>query len=270
MKYWIILLLGLLTLSGFSQKSKMTKTEFTAYYLNSLKTSSPDVRYNILKDLIIKSDYQGNSFTHYLENAYKEYIQVPDSINEIIKKYISSSLELYKPKEDVNVNHIIPMVKPLDHLAQAQWPVHEKYNEQLIIVYGEDTEKSINYITEEDLDKLNISRDTLLGFAKRNLKAILPDIQRMGNDGSYGIACGGDFEACLILLEDLWTYENFPVDGDFVIAIPNRDILFITGTNNKPEIERIDKIAQESYNNGNHPISPILFRWNGKTFEKYK
>ena len=92
----------------------------------------------------------------------------------------------------------------------------------------------------------------------------------MGGKGSFGISAGGDFETSLILSTRLWTKENFEVDGDFIIAIPNKDLLFITGSNNQKEIDRIEKIAEDSYRTGNHPVSPYLFKWNGKMFEKYK
>ncbi|MDP4268335.1 MAG: hypothetical protein Q8880_13005 [Bacteroidota bacterium] len=60
--------------------------------------------------------------------------------------------------------------------------VYERYNDQLVIVYGEDTEKSISYFTQDDFSKLNISKDTLLDFSINNLRRILPDIQKIGGN----------------------------------------------------------------------------------------
>jgi len=120
------------------------------------------------------------------------------------------------------------------------------------------------------INNLNIGRDYLLRLSIDNLNSILPEINRLGGNGTYGITAGGNFEASLILTNDIWTKENFPVDGEFVIAISNRDLLFITGSNHKTEIEKIKKIAAESYNTGDHPISPYLFKWNGNRFEKFE
>jgi uncharacterized protein YtpQ (UPF0354 family) len=282
MRNWIKILLGVLTISCNSQTKVFNESEFTLIYKDALKSKFPKVEFKIDANLSIIATYQGTDFKHYLDNPFKEYKLQPDSLKEIIKRYMDSSSELYNKKGKININRIIPVIKPIDYLDDLRqiskengsfkepWIVYEKYNDQLIIVYGEDTEKSISYFTQDDFANLNISKDTLLDFSINNLRRILPDIQKIGGNGSFGISSGGDFEASLILFPNLWTNENFAVDGDFIIAIPNKDLLFITGSNNQKEIDRIEKIMLNSYNTGNHPISPYLFKWNGKKFEKYK
>jgi uncharacterized protein YtpQ (UPF0354 family) len=282
MKHWIKILIGLFTISCNSQTKIMTESDFTKIYLDSLKKIYPTVNFNIVSDLTIKAESNGKDFTHYLDNAFKEYKLQPDSLTEIITKYVNSSSELYHEPAEININKIVPIIKPIDYLMDLQnlskeqgrekepWIVYENYNDDLIVVYGEDTEKSIRYFTQDDFKKLNIDKDTLLEFSIKNLNSILPDMQRMGENGSYGIAAGGDYEASLILMTSIWTNENFPVDGDFIIAIPNRDLLFVTGSNNKAEVDRIKGIALDSYETGNHQVSPHLFRFDGNKFEKYK
>lgn len=281
MKNWIKIIIGCLTLSCNSQTKDLSEMDFTKLYLDSLKKIYPEVTFKIESELTIKADFNGKEFTHYLDNSYKEYQMDKDSVNQVISKYVASSADLYNEKKDIKIDRIIPIIKPIDYLNDLMelakdkedkepWIVYEKYNDKLIIVYGEDTEKSIRYFTKEDFSALNLDKDTLLDMAVKNLNKILPDIQRHGGNGSFGLAAGGDFEASLILLKSIWTKENFDVDGDFVIAIPNRDLLFITGTNNKTEIERIREIATDSYKTGNHQVSPYLFVWTGEKFEEYK
>lgn len=281
MKNWFKLIIGCLTLSCNSQTKDLSEMNFTRLYLNSLKKIYPEVIFKIESELTIKADLNGKEFTHYLDNSYKEYQLEKDSLNQVISKYVASSADLYKEKDEIKIDRIIPIIKPIDYLNDLMqlakdkedkepWIVYDNYNDKLIIVYGEDTEKSIKYFTKEDFAKLNIDKDTLLDFSVKNLNKILPDIQRHGGDGSFGLAAGGDFEASLILLKSIWTKENFDVDGDFVIAIPNRDLLFITGSNNKQEIERIRGLAVDSYKTGNHQVSPYLFVWTGEKFEEYK
>ncbi len=282
MKHWIKLLIGLLMISCNSKANIMTESDFTKVYMNSLKIAYPTVDFEIISDLTIKAESNGKVFTHYLENAYKEYKLQPDSVAEIITKYVDSSRELYNAPSEINVNRIIPIIKPIDYLLYLQnlskeqgqekepWIVYEKYNDDLIVVYGEDTEKSIRYFTQDDFKKLEIDKDTLLDFSIKNLKTILPDVQIMGGDGSYGIAAGGDYEASLILMTSFWTNKNFSIEGDYIIAIPNRDLLFVTGSNNKAEIERIKAIVLETYETGDHQLSPHLFIYDGTKFERYK
>lgn len=83
------------------------------------------------------------------------------------------------------------------------------------------------------------------------------------------ITAGGFHEASLILLSSLWTKENFDVDGDIVAIIPNRDILIVTGSNNKQGISKLKEMANDFYQTGNYSISPFLFKWNGYKFERF-
>ncbi len=280
MKHWLKILIGLLTLNCCNSKTEIiTEKEFSQIYLDSLKKLHPEVNFQIIDNLTISSFFEGQDYKHFLDNAYREYKLQPDSIKAVISTYINSSSELYTGRQNIQPDRIVPTIKPIEYLEdlkqlsnrneEGPWVTYEKYNDQLIIVYGEDTEKSIAYFTKEDFEKLNIARDTLQEFSISNLKKRLSEIQRIGENGSFGIAAGGVFEASLILMTSLWNKENFNVDGDFVIAIPNRDILFITGSNNVKEIEKIKNSTEKLYSEGNYSISPYLYKWNGKKFEKY-
>ena len=117
MKHWIKIVLGFLTLSCNSQNKILTEREFTTIYLDSLKKAYPTIDFKIDNDLTIISHYQDKKFTHYLDNAFKEYKLQPDSISGIIKKYINSTTELFlKGKKEIQVNKIIPLIKPIDYL----------------------------------------------------------------------------------------------------------------------------------------------------------
>jgi uncharacterized protein YtpQ (UPF0354 family) len=260
----------------------MTERKFTELYISEMSKKYTDVKYKIISDLAVDADYKGKEFSHYLDNAYKDYKMQPDSLDQVIARYVSSAIELYKGPEPINVDDIVPIIKPTDHLEglkqlskeigkeQEPWIVYEEYNSALIIVYAENTKKSIRYFTKEDFDKLKIPRDSLRALATRNLDRVLPEIQSKGENGTFMITAGGDFEASLVLLTSIWNNENFKVKGDFVIAIPNRDILMVTGSKDEQGIKTIKDITDESFETGNYQVSPYLFKWEGVKFEKWK
>lgn len=282
MKNLIKLLIGFMTLSCSSQPKILSEQEFTKIYMDSLKQSFPSVKFEIAENLTILATNDGKEGKHYLDNAYKEYKLEPKSIGEIIKRYVVASGELYKEKKPIRTENIIPVIKPIDYLDELRkiskengkekepWIVYEKYNEELIVVFGEDTESSIAYFTQSDFEKLNINKDTLLEFSIENLRRILPNIEKIGEKNMYGLSAGGYLEASLILLPKLWTKENFDVLGDIVVSIPNKDLIFITGTENTTELNKVKEMTEKSYNEGNGPVSPYLFKWNGKKFERLK
>jgi hypothetical protein len=66
----------------------MTESDFVKIYMDSLKKMYPTVDFISESDLTIKAKYNGKDFTHYLDNAFKEYKLQPDSLTEIITKWI--------------------------------------------------------------------------------------------------------------------------------------------------------------------------------------
>lgn len=282
MKNIIKILFGIIIISCNSQLKIMTERDFTHLYFTSLKDLYPTTEFKILSDLTINANINNIEYKYYLDNAYKEYKLQPDSIKSIIDRYIKSAVDFYPESKKIDIHRIVPIIKPISHLndlksmskeqghEQEPWIIYEKYNDDLIIVYAEDTEKNIRYFNENDFKNLNISKDTLLQFALNNLKSILPKIERTGDNGIVMFVAGGDYEASLMLMTSLWTKENLPVDGEFIIAIPNRDLLFITGSNDKKNIAKLEKILNDSFTTGNYPVSPYLFKWDGNKFLKYK
>jgi uncharacterized protein YtpQ (UPF0354 family) len=260
----------------------ITEREFTELYVKSMSKNYPDADYKIISDLTVSADYRGKELTHYLDNAYKEYLMHPDALEDLIKKYVASSGRLYKDPSPINTSNIVPIIKPIEYLEDLKQLskgnggekepgiVYEKYNHALIIVYGENTETNIAYFTHEDFNKLSIPRDSLRALAVGNLNRVLPKIQKKGDNGTFMITAGGDFEASLILLTSIWTPDNFKVKGELVVAIPNRDMLMVTGSKDDQGIKMIQEITTESFATGNYQISPHLFKWDGAKFEMWK
>jgi len=278
MRLTLFFLIGFLVLNCNSKKSVLTEKEFTKVYFDSLSKRLPAVKFVINSDLTITSTNGDKDLLHHLDNAFISYKAEPDSIKEVINRYIAASMDLYSDEKPIVIESILPVIKPSEYLEQINslnkdgntFPmITEKYNEQLIIAYAEDSKNSIKYLTEEDFKTLSISRDSLKVIALRNFDKIIPNIERRGDNGIYMITAGGDYEASLVLLTSIWTKEFFPVDGDIIVAIPNRDMLMITGSNNKEGIEKIKRIVDDSYKTGNYPVSEHLFKWTGKKFEKY-
>jgi uncharacterized protein YtpQ (UPF0354 family) len=271
---------------GCNSKSKLlTEGELCHTYLDSLSKQFPEVKFTIIDDRTISSTYQGKEMRSYIDNAYNDYKLTPESLKAILHRYVSSAGDLFNPNfgKHLLLENIVPIIKPVGYLEESQKQagamgakkdignVYDKYNDQLIVAYAEDSKNNIRYLLPEELKTLGISRDSLLSVAIDNLHRIMkPRVIIHGDSGVYRITGGGDYEASLILLPTLWTNENMPVQGSFVIAIPNRDILLITGSEDKADIEKIKKFAKKSFSSGNYSISESLYKWNGRKFEMYE
>jgi len=273
--FWLIMIGGC-----NAQIQKLSEKEFTKIFKDSLDNRYPKEKFLIQKELVIKA--VGEKLNVYLlNNCYNDYLNQPDSIKNIISKYLESTKDISGLKKKIEVTRIIPIIMPGNYLEVMKEKfkqsgfnkelelVYQKYNDQLLIVFGEDEEKRIGYFSKEDFSKLKISRDTLLEFSIKNLKKRISRVNKIGTKGSYGIEAGGNFESSIILFQEFWNKKNFDVDGDIVIAIPNRDILIVTGSNDQKSLDAYEKLAVKSFNEGSYPLSPYLFKWNGKGFERF-
>ena len=242
------------------------------------------MKFTVLDEKTVVASYQGKQIRHYIDNAYTDYSQDTASLGSILSRYVASAAELYSSDEGQTMvkENIVPIIKSIEYLGEMDKMagemgakkktayVYDKYNEQLIVLYAFDSKNGIHYLLADNLDSLGMKRDSLRPLAIRNLKRILPDIQIRGDSGKFMFTAGGNYEASLILFPDLWTRENLPVDGDFVIAIPNRDVLLITGSKDKGGIEKLKGFATKSYATGNYSVSESLYKWDGKRFALYE
>jgi uncharacterized protein YtpQ (UPF0354 family) len=280
MKYWALFAALLLTTCTY-KKDILSETAFANKYLLALKKNNPSVDYSLAPDLSVNAKYNGSEYSHFPDNAYREYLLEPDSIDQVLIKFTQTANDLYRKSKRVNISKVIPVIKSTDFIDEVKnlvgvtdstksLPVFDKYNNELLIVYAEDSEKSVRYFTQADFSKLDINRDSILAIALNNLDRILTKVERAGDKGRYMVTAGGTYETSLLLINSFWSSKNFSVKGDIVVAVPNRDILLITGSNDKVNLDWMRARAQESYDSGSYQVSPYLFKWNGRRFLRFK
>lgn len=260
----------------------LTEKEFTAVFLDSLKKRHPESSYVIEKELQIRAKSSDKDFIHYLDNAYNLYKAQPDSMVPVMQMYLASSSDLYLPEEPISRKRIVAVIKDAGYMDEVKQVtgnlgakkaaeyMFEKYNEKLIVLYGEDKENGIAYFTKDEFLKTGIPEDSLYSIATRNLDSLLTNVQRNGDKGVFMITAGGTYEASLILAAYLWTKENMPVDGDPIIAIPTRDLLLVTGSHNKAGIDQIKIMASNAWQDGPYQLTNDLFIRKGDKFVLYR
>ncbi|MET0461669.1 MAG: DUF1444 family protein [Chitinophagaceae bacterium] len=261
-----------------AKKEPVSAQEFQNIYLATLREKFPDVEFTAADDFSIRGIKGEGEHIHYLHNAYDVYKADISNLVGIVNDFTRSAGDLYKERS-LDLSNIVPVIKPVEYLdivmdmfdvgkEQVSPLLADQYNEDLIIAYANDEEHSLSYLREEDLGKLGLAKENLLPTAIDNLKNKLPDIQRHGEAGFYMLTAGGVFEISLILLPGIWDNEQMPVNGDFVIAIPNRDMLLVTGSRDTDALQKLQQMATDSFNNGSYAISPDLYRLNGERFSR--
>jgi uncharacterized protein YtpQ (UPF0354 family) len=251
-------------------------------YYDSLTNKFPTAKFTIVDDSTVEAKIQDYNVRLSADNAYREYRAEPDSLQKVLSRHLASAGALNTINAKISVDRIVPIIKPKSYLegvneAAAKMGatknvegVYEKYNDQLIIAYAEDTENNIRYLTPKDTASLSINKDSIRSIATRNLGKILTNVQRQGDNGIYMLTAGGNYETSLILLNNILSKETLPVNGDFVVAIPNRDLFLVTGSKDQAGVSKLKEIVKKSFEKGSYQVSEYLYKWNGKIFEKYE
>jgi uncharacterized protein YtpQ (UPF0354 family) len=274
-----LLIIGLLLSGCNSKKPILTEKEFARIYMDSLSKAHPEAKFELDSALTIHAKQGEQEFQHFIDNIYTTYRTDPDSISSILSHYVRSTMDLYVGKGRVDISDVVPIIKPIEYLEEVnsmgkepnKFPlINENYNEQLVIVFAEDKEDKLSYLTNDYLDSFSVSKDSLKAIAYRNLQRILPEVKLKGDNGLYMVDAGGLYEASLLLSPTMWTKENFHVSGELVVAIPTRDFLIVTGSNDKKGIKEVKEIVVDWYNKESYPISEYLYKWTGKRFERFE
>ena len=149
--------------------------------------------------------------------------------------------------------------------------VVDDLNPELVVVYGEDSETGIRYFGAEDLAEIKVEKKDLRKLACDNLARLLPPVKiEEVAAGYYFLAADGNFEASLLLLDSVWASGAPKVKGETVVAIPARDVLLVTGSEDKAGLERmradVAKVVQED----SYRLSNKLFLYRAGKLDEYK
>ena len=274
MRFFVAAIFAIILCSCQTKIKIRSEDNFAQLYLEALKKANPEMTFALNVDNYIITGKKGNlEAKYYVDDVYKLYRNNPNSIEEIISIHAASA-EDFLISQKPAIENVVPLLKQIESLKgpnrQFDSLVFESYNDQLLIIYSLTSETTIKPLAKDAFRSLGITLDSLRKASLKNLDRIVPLLNRKEEDGAYIISAGGDFEASLVLLSSFWTKENLPVDGDFVVAIPTNNLLFVTGSNNWAQIKRLRLRASEEFRRGPYSVSQQLFKWTGSKFEVYE
>ena len=108
----------------------------------------------------------------------------------------------------------------------------EEYNEELVIVYAEHRD-GFSYGLREDFAAAGIKPAEIRSLAMRNLRARTPKREFDIVNGVWMVNAGGNFEAALLLDDEIWNNHRFRDEEEIFAAVPGRDSL-LAGTDHSP------------------------------------
>jgi len=255
-----------------------TPATFTARFAEALQAAPPSVKVSIVRDLqldIRRGD--GTSAIVSLVNNYRDYSADPKWFDEVVKAYAAALAKpAGKQAAKLDRTRIVPVIKDRPWLAElqgqfrqqdaSQQPVFEDFNNELVVVYAEDTSDRTRYLSSSE--NLGVERSKLRALSVDNLMRIMPRIDlRQGDDG-LAMMTHADYGASLLLVDSIWSGDQVKVDGDIVVAVPAKDVILITGSRNRKGL-KATRTAAPKLAKGSYGITDTLFVYRKGRFVKF-
>ena len=272
---WLLIVLTAILLCVFgvmrSRNAKpMSPADFTREFAKKVGPTLPGFTVDIKGERELRiTNAKGKESTMFLDNAYAEYVHDPQALSAIVRKYGAGLAEF--PGEGVSIDRsrIVPIVKDRKWLAEirqsltargAKQPpenVFDELNDELIVVYAEDSPEHPIFDAEEPVRHRNRARGTE-GSGGGEPQATRPKIEVRPGPLFSMVKADGNYEASLLLFDDLWSNAQIKVDGDFVVAIPARDVLLVTGSRNPAGIVKLRELAAQIVRESSYHLTGTL------------
>jgi uncharacterized protein YtpQ (UPF0354 family) len=250
----------------------MSGPEFVRLFADSLSGSMPRARIEIADDLQIDVTLNPSRQCHVdLTPAYQSYKSTPEQLNQIIRLYRKLAIantSLPTSSGNFAIDNIIPLVQnrsQVRHMSSVKTTggqsglVSIPLNDELSIVFALNDSLALTYMTETMFASLETSPEILRDFAVSNLMRILPKVQYHDLDGMLMLVANGNFEASLLLFDNLWDGETLPLKGEIVVAAPARDFLLATTSDNEQGLDEMREFVDGAAETFSHFVSDKLF-----------
>jgi hypothetical protein len=290
----ILAALGVLALllAAPAHAQSLSPRAFTEAVAKAAREKIPAARVTVTGDLQMTIRYKdGTTTTSQLASAYKLYDGKADRLDLVISTFLSALARPGDvraagpagrapppaqnpafvpantgPVSSLNRTRIVPLIKTQAWFDDMQRTLRGQGDELqftdalqsggLVIVYAEMSDAGTRYVTtRDDVGDPAGLPDLAIGNLRRQISKRIP--VRSGPDGIY-LVSDGDFGASILLVRELWASTRIDVDGDIVVAVPDNETLYVTGSKNPKGLAHLQNIAAEIAGEPDG-LSPALF-----------
>jgi uncharacterized protein YtpQ (UPF0354 family) len=166
---------------------------------------------------------------------------------------------------------ILPRVGESDIvLSDADSPVEGELFADLVVFYAFDLGDQFELVSNSGLAELSVSKEDLHRASIQNLRALNLPVEVHAGPAVTMLTAGGNFEATLLLLPELWEAHANSVAGDLIATVPARDILLFTGNDVPDGLAELRRLNSKMLERADKPLSREFFRWGAAGWMPYK
>jgi uncharacterized protein YtpQ (UPF0354 family) len=215
--------------------ANLSPGELRTIYREALEGSGHEAKDSADDELVLQVKMRTGTMTVDLTRLYNEIIR-GDATHRVQRfdDFLAATLEAMRNADSdtdrPTRDQLVPVVKgkhwlaglPPNDLATAP------FVGDLVVVYAFDQPHSFAFAS---VDELGMSLEDARSVALDNLRERIPhDLSTQGDGKSFMFTIGGNFEATLVLLPELWDQIGSQLPGDVVVCVLARDICLVTST----------------------------------------
>lgn len=227
-------------------------------------------------ELLVTSQAAAAPASLRLDNIYKEFLQGQATLDGIAGRLAAALSEANAQNEQpIQPDRLVPLIRHRN-LLSARLPSGESFAPHFevlagdfVIVFAEDGEKTLRIAPAKHLSSLGIPVQELRAKATANLRRRLGASQVALRDGVYFVLTPSGYGASRILLDEFWQDARSKVSGDPVFAVPDRDIILLTGSGDRKAMQAIGTMARNIARQFGHPVSDALYRYRDGSIELF-
>jgi len=255
---------------------------FTDEYVAALRAAQPTFKVKVVKPLeVLVTMADGKTSTAYLDNAFQAVQRDPASKAEVIARHVGLMADLTDLDTAIEVKNIVPVIKDRAWVSETQASrqartsgvpfkyVYDDFNQELVIVYAEDKPTQTNYFDAASLAKAGVDRKALKSLALANLLRILPELKREEIDGVSMLTAGGDYDASLLLVDEIWSGDMLKVEGEIVVAVPARNVLLFVPASDQARVDELKALVRRVFAEYSYTLTDQLFVFRKGKFQRY-
>jgi uncharacterized protein YtpQ (UPF0354 family) len=145
-------------------------------------------------------------------------------------------------------------------LSRDDSPVERLFLADVVIFYAFDLGSRFEIVSYRMLRELGVTDSDLHEKAKGNLRALNLEVKAHQGAGYVMLTAGGNFEATLLLLPEIWESVAEMVKGDVIASVPSRDVLIFTGAANDEDIAILRSATSKVLEQADKALSRAFFR----------
>ena len=208
-----------------------------------------------------------------LDRIYAFCTRSPGSCEEALDHFAKGIAESVKERDrPIEKGMVRLAIRPVDYVDRLK----KQKGSGLAPVYGRpvggglavvpvlDYTRTIRFVGEKDLSKLEVSEDELFRLGEQNVrKSIRPlsDVTPVLGPNSFGTFTGEDYASTRIVFHDEWKSLADKLKGNLIVMLPTPDILLYGDGSTSTGVDAMRTFGLEMARKSTRPLSTVVLRW---------